>query len=113
MTRQASTASTTLCHKASGSCSTQAQSAWVEQDPLALWQSVVDAVDACLVMAGVAPVAVAVANQRESVVLWERRTGEPLGPCVVWQCTRRRTVLRRSARPRSGTLVARAHRPDH
>lgn len=31
---------------------------------------------------------VAVANQRESVVLWDRRTGEPLAPCVSWQCNR-------------------------
>ncbi len=63
------------------------QAAWVEQDPLALWQSVQAAVDECL--DGMpAPLAVAVTNQRESVVLWERATGKPLGPCVIWQCQR-------------------------
>ena len=32
--------------------------------------------------------AVAIANQRESVLLWRRSTGEPIGPCVTWQCRR-------------------------
>jgi glycerol kinase len=32
--------------------------------------------------------AVAIANQRESVMAWERATGKPLGPCIVWQCRR-------------------------
>lgn len=63
------------------------QPAWVEQDPLALWQSVQEAVDECFQDAP-SLAAVAVTNQRESVVLWERATGRPLGPCVVWQCQR-------------------------
>jgi len=32
--------------------------------------------------------ALAVTNQRESVLAWERATGEPLGPCITWQCHR-------------------------
>lgn len=63
------------------------QTAWVEQDPLALWQSVQDAVDECL-QGAPALAAVAVTNQRESVVLWERASGQPFGPCVIWQCQR-------------------------
>lgn len=63
------------------------QPAWVEQDPLALWQSVRDAVDECLSDMPT-PLAVAVTNQRESVVLWERKTGQPVGPCAIWQCQR-------------------------
>lgn len=67
------------------------QTAWVEQDPLALWQSVQAAVDECLDGAP-ALAAVAVTNQRESVVLWERASGAgligALGPCVIWQCQR-------------------------
>ncbi|MGA2327787.1 MAG: glycerol kinase GlpK [Bryobacteraceae bacterium] len=66
------------------------QPAWVEQDPEAIWESVTAAMDECL--AGVreeaAPSAIAVANQRESVVLWDRQTGAPVGPCIVWQCRR-------------------------
>jgi glycerol kinase len=62
---------------------------WVEQDPEALWRSVLEAVAACLAEAGDAAVeAVGVTNQRESVIAWERTTGRPVGPCVVWQCRR-------------------------
>lgn len=67
------------------------QAAWVEQDPVMLWQSVQAAIDECLQSAP-ALAAVAITNQRESVVLWERSTGggliAALGPCVIWQCQR-------------------------
>jgi len=60
----------------------------VEQDPLELWRSVLTAVGQ-LPVAGLAGLAgVAVTSQRESVVVWDRRTGEPLAPCVSWQCGR-------------------------
>ena len=63
--------------------------AWVEQDPREIWRSVRAATDACLEQAGEPPLAgVAITNQRESVLLWERATGEPLGPCIGWQCRR-------------------------
>lgn len=65
------------------------QPAWVEQDGRALWRSVREAADACLEQAGDPPLAaVAISNQRETALLWDRRTGEPLGPAVVWQCRR-------------------------
>ncbi|MEZ4658954.1 MAG: glycerol kinase GlpK [Caldilineaceae bacterium] len=69
------------------------QPAWVEQDPRALWQTVQAAVAECL--AGqAAPTAIGVSNQRESVVLWERATGKPIGPVVVWQCQRGAALCR-------------------
>ena len=56
---------------------------------MALWCSIQNAMDGCLAEAGPARIAaVAVTNQRESVVLWERESGQPAGPCVVWQCRR-------------------------
>jgi glycerol kinase len=62
---------------------------WVEQDAEDLWRSVVTAVDACLArVPEAAPVAVALTNQRESVVAWSRRTGRPLGPVLGWQDAR-------------------------
>ncbi len=66
---------------------TYPQPAWVEQDPLALWRSVQESIDECL-QDQPAPAAIAISNQRESVVLWERATGQPVGPCVIWQCQR-------------------------
>ncbi|WP_321475820.1 glycerol kinase GlpK [uncultured Paludibaculum sp.] len=65
------------------------QPGWVEQDARALWTSVTAVIDECLAQAGNAEVAaVGLSNQRESAVAWDRRTGEPVGPCVVWQCRR-------------------------
>lgn len=65
------------------------QPAWVEQDPLELWETVRGAIDDCLAAAGDPPLAaVAISNQRETTIAWERRTGKPLGPAVVWQCHR-------------------------
>jgi glycerol kinase len=65
------------------------QAGWVEQDARELWRSVDEAVGDCLAAhPGVHVAALALSNQRESVVCWERSSGEPVGPCVVWQCRR-------------------------
>jgi glycerol kinase len=65
------------------------QPGWVEQDALELWSSAEGAAGECLENAGdVLPAAIGISNQRESVVAWDRRTGEPAGPCVTWQCRR-------------------------
>src|SRR4029450_5916236 len=59
------------------------------QDASEIWASVTRAVDDCLIQAPrVSPVAVAVTNQRESVVAWSRRPGRPLGPVLGWQDAR-------------------------
>ena len=63
--------------------------AWVEQDAAAIWQSVREAIDECLAsVAEPALTAIAISNQRESVTLWERASGRPIGPVIVWQCRR-------------------------
>jgi len=68
---------------------TYPQPAWVELDATQVWQSVLEAcVEVLSQCKGVAPVAVGVSNQRESVVAWDRHTGTPLGPVVIWQCRR-------------------------
>jgi glycerol kinase len=73
---------------------------WVEQDARVIWRSVEDAIADCLSSAPAAEIAaVAVTNQRESVLVWERATGLPLGPVIVWQC-RRTTEFCESLRER-------------
>jgi glycerol kinase len=57
----------------------------VEQDPEALFDSVVHAGRRALDEAGVPVAAVALANQGESVLAWDRSTGRPLTPVIVWQ----------------------------
>jgi glycerol kinase len=65
------------------------QPSWVEQDATAIWQSVREAIDECLAAVDdPRPAAIALSNQRESVVLWERESGRPLGPVIGWQCRR-------------------------
>jgi glycerol kinase len=67
---------------------------WVEHDPLEILRTtdrvVADAVAAAGPDARIA--AVGVTNQRETVVVWNRRTGEPYGNAIVWQDTRTREL---------------------
>lgn len=63
-------------------------SGWVEHDALEIWETAVATLRAALAQGGVAAGAVAalgITNQRETVVLWERASGRPLGPALVWQ----------------------------
>ena len=64
----------------------------VEQDPEALLDSVVDAGRRALDQAGVTVSAVALANQGETVLAWDRRTGRPLTPAIVWQDRRAESI---------------------
>ena len=62
---------------------------WIEQDANVIWRSVEEAVAQCLLSAPASPIAaVAVTNQRESVLLWDRSSGRPVGPVIIWQCRR-------------------------
>jgi glycerol kinase len=61
---------------------------WVEHDPAAIWQSVIDAIalafrDGKVDAAGIA--AVGITNQRETTLLWERASGRPVHNAIVWQ----------------------------
>lgn len=64
------------------------QDGWVQQDPIALWESVQRAVADVLRGAPRHPVALGITNQRETLVVFDRRTLEPLAPAIVWQCRR-------------------------
>ncbi|GGW54727.1 glycerol kinase [Streptomyces lucensis JCM 4490] len=64
---------------------------WVEHDALEIWHNLQRAVPEALSDVGVGTdqvAAVGLANQRETTVLWDRRTGAPLGRAIVWQDTR-------------------------
>ena len=65
------------------------QPAWVEQDADEIWRGVRECLDEVLqARPGAEVVALGISNQRESVVGWERATGRPIGPAVIWQCRR-------------------------
>jgi glycerol kinase len=61
---------------------------WVEHDPGEIWLGVQRAAEAALTEAGVSAgelEAIGIANQRETTVLWDRATGQPVAPAIVWQ----------------------------
>ncbi|MDE0884601.1 MAG: glycerol kinase GlpK [Myxococcota bacterium] len=61
---------------------------WVEHDPLEIWESQLRAARGVLERAGVSAAdlaAVGITNQRETAVIWERETGRPIYPAIVWQ----------------------------
>jgi glycerol kinase len=68
---------------------------WVEHDPREIWQSVLDAAQQALVDT---PTAIGITNQRETTIVWDRRTGEPVHNAIVWQD--RRTADRCAELPR-------------
>ncbi|MEE2618134.1 MAG: glycerol kinase GlpK [Candidatus Poribacteria bacterium] len=63
---------------------------WVEHDAIEIWevtcQVVVDLVSAYNAKNQI--IAIGVTNQRETTVIWDRRTGNPIHPAIVWQCRR-------------------------
>src|SRR5512147_625698 len=64
---------------------------WVEHDPMEIWARMTDVIDGALKKAGVSAsdlAAVGVTNQRETTVVWDRTTGEPIHNALVWQDTR-------------------------
>ena len=67
------------------------QPGWVEHDPEQIWSTVGEAARRALAEArvtGVEIAAIGIANQRETTIVWDRRTGAPIHPAIVWQCRR-------------------------
>jgi glycerol kinase len=79
------------------------QPGWVEHDPTEILTSQLSCAVEALGRAGARPrdvSAIGITNQRETVIVWERATGKPIHPAIVWQD--RRTASRCSALEASG-----------
>jgi glycerol kinase len=64
------------------------QPGWVEHDPEEIWASVVATCRTAIRKAGLKPAdiaAIGITNQRETVVVWDRKTGKPIHRAIVWQ----------------------------
>ena len=64
---------------------------WVEHDPVELFESCLEVIEELLEAFEAHPrsiVGIGIANQRETLVMWDRRTGEPVSNAIVWQCRR-------------------------
>ena len=73
-------------------------SGWVEHDPEAIWQSVLSTCRAAMAKGGLTArdiAAIGITNQRETVVLWDRATGQPLHNAIVWQDRRTADICAR------------------
>jgi len=70
---------------------------WVEHDPDEIWAKTGDVIRGALDEAGLtagAVAAVGITNQRETTVVWDRKTGRPVHPAIVWQDTRTDALCR-------------------
>ncbi len=64
---------------------------WVEQDPEEIWLTQLAAARNAVEKSGVGwdgITAIGITNQRETTIVWDRATGEPIAPAIVWQCRR-------------------------
>ena len=67
------------------------QPGWVEHDPQEIWRTQLATAREALAKAGIQAnqvQALGITNQRETIVAWDRDSGAPLGPAIVWQCRR-------------------------
>jgi glycerol kinase len=75
---------------------------WVNQDALEIWSSTLATAREALSQAALAPrdiAAIGIANQRETLVVWDRSTNQPVHPAIIWQS--------RQSQPQVDALVAR------
>jgi glycerol kinase len=77
------------------------QPGWAEQSAAAIWVSVQQVIAQICAQTTVPIDGIAIANQRETLVVWDARTSEPLCPAIIWQC--RRTA------PACEALIAAGH----
>ena len=64
---------------------------WVEHDPKEIWRTQFETAKQALENAEIAPsqiAAIGITNQRETTILWDKNTGEPVCNAIVWQCRR-------------------------
>ncbi len=74
---------------------------WVEHDPIEIWDNTREVIGQALSRASLTRhdiVAVGITNQRETTVVWDRNTGEPVYNAIVWQDTRTQAIVDRIAK---------------
>jgi glycerol kinase len=71
---------------------------WVEHDAVEIWDTTVAVMKSALDDAGASPsdlAGIGITNQRETTVVWDRRSGTPIAPAIVWQCRRSADICER------------------
>lgn len=83
---------------------------WVEHNPEAIWQTVIDGIQKVLSKASVKGdqiVGIGITNQRETVVMWDRDSGKPVYNAIVWQCRRTEDFCQTLKKKGAGSLIRR------
>ncbi len=81
---------------------------WVEQDATELYEAQLETMIQVIRQCGVDSTriaAIGITNQRETVVVWDKRTGIPICPCIVWQCRRTADICTTWIREGKGEMV--------
>ncbi len=76
------------------------QAGWVEHDPVEIWANIRNVIGEALTQAGATKddvVAVGITNQRETTVVWNKYTGQPVYNAIVWQDVRTQPIVDRLA----------------
>ena len=69
---------------------------WVEHNPMEIWSSQYAVMMEVVAMAGISPsdiAAIGITNQRETTILWDKETGQPIYNAIVWQCRRTADII--------------------
>lgn len=77
------------------------QAGWVEHDPMEIWSSQISVATEAMSKIGADATdvaAIGITNQRETTIVWDRRTGEPVYRAIVWQCRRTADKIERLVR---------------
>ncbi len=86
------------------------QPGWVEHDPMEIWKTVVDTVTELVSGGSEEIVGIGITNQRETTVVWDVETGEPIYPAIVWQC-RRTAPLCEDLQPHAAAITEKTGLP--
>ena len=72
------------------------QPGWVEHDPMEIWRTTLEVAKNAMEKLGAQAediAAIGITNQRETTVLWDKKTGEPVCNAIVWQCRRTAGII--------------------
>lgn len=86
------------------------QSGWVEHDPMEIWSTQMGVAREAIERLGVTGheiAAIGITNQRETTILWDKNTGEPIYPAIVWQCRRTAKVCEELEKQGYGEMIFR------
>lgn len=84
-------------------------SGWVEHDPMDIWESQLQVAKDSIKAAGISPSdiqGIGVTNQRETTIIWDKDTSQPIYNAIVWQCRRTADICKELEKQGLGKLIS-------